>query len=687
MKYIYDIEVYPNFYSIVFYDVDRNTWLYFYYLNGIWEGNIEYKDLLIVKQGFLIGYNSNNYDIHILNEITKSSNVPQSNSRVYRLSCDIIENSKRLWNNNPKSIDLATHIFNGVPDSLKLMGCKVNHPKLQELPIDPHNNISENDIELIMSYNKNDVEITHSIYEKVKSKLNSRLGQGKLFGNSELDYLSDNDSWLAGKAIKNAYMNITGCDYQYLKSLANNDRLILLEECILEHNRELWDKVGNQWDIQDWYRYYSTLEYPTVSSSKILPIKLNNTSYQLGYGGIHSEDDARFIIPDSGYKLIDADVASQYPNKIVNRSIINPKLDKRLLKWYETIISDRLEYKALYSKYKKSNAELANKYKKESDDRKIVINSFFGKYKQKGFLLYDPKSLLQVTVNNQLEILYLIYMMEINGFEVFTANTDGFTTKVPISREQEYYDICKEWESIMQMDLEYAEYHSMYQTSVNSYIAVPQYAVNDTINLDYCKYKNDFLTDISLTKGYFSRAIPLALQAYFLKDTSIEDYLNVGNPSLTIYDFCNSQKVGKQFKVYYGDNEVQHINRFYISTDGKTLVKKNDDRTTSIVANEYVTLMNDIDNEELRYYGNLKYDYYIKKCYEIIDKIMNKFLITIRVQKESDIQSYVRRTKKSKKEVYKEVEKALNKIYGEYTFTLQVSDFDEIPRYNKKNLK
>lgn len=58
-------------------------------------------------------------------------------------------------------------------------------------------------------------------------------------------------------------------------------------------------------------------------------------------------------------------------------------------------------------------------------------------------------------------------LMEINDSQMIQINTDGLTIKLPKSEEQKYYEICKEWEKITGLMLEYAYYDKMMIRDVN----------------------------------------------------------------------------------------------------------------------------------------------------------------------------------------------------------------------------
>ena len=130
------------------------------------------------------------------------------------------------------------------------------------------------------------------------------------------------------------------------------------------------------------------------------------------------------------------------------------------------------------------------------------------------------------------------------------------------------------------------------------------------------------LTEIKMGKGFDKPVIQKSLYEYFVNGTPIEDTITNHED---IYDFCMSQKVGKQFDVKYKDNPAQRINRYYITTSeqGGVLCKIHKDTAskTSLAADQNVMLFNDYEQKD-NY--EIDYSYYIRTAREIIDSVEYK---------------------------------------------------------------
>jgi hypothetical protein len=87
--------------------------------------------------------------------------------------------------------------------------------------------------------------------------------------------------------------------------------------------------------------------------------------------------------------------------------------------------------------------------------------------------------------------------------------------------------------------------------------------------------------------------------------------------SRDINDFLTYQKVAKKFQVYYGDDIVQHINRFYMSVNGQKIQKYDAsiNRYTSIVADSGVNIVNNLVGFEFP--NDINYEWYIQQAKKI----------------------------------------------------------------------
>ena len=76
---------------------------------------------------------------------------------------------------------------------------------------------------------------------------------------------------------------------------------------------------------------------------------------------------------------------------------------------------------------KKEIKELENNIENLHEDKglKIFLNGVSGKLSDKWSKMYSPGHTIQMNLTGQLSILMFAEMLECNGFEVVSANTDG----------------------------------------------------------------------------------------------------------------------------------------------------------------------------------------------------------------------------------------------------------------------
>jgi hypothetical protein len=121
---------------------------------------------------------------------------------------------------------------------------------------------------------------------------------------------------------------------------------------------------------------------------------------------------------------------------------------------------------------KSSDLSVAERAKIAMDSIKIVINGLFGKLGSKWSAVFSPDLMIQVTVTGQLCLLMLIEDLELHGFSVISANTDGIVAKFHKWQEMEYNMICWKWMKKTGFQLEFAQYAKLFSRDVNNYVAV-----------------------------------------------------------------------------------------------------------------------------------------------------------------------------------------------------------------------
>lgn len=610
--WVYDVETYLDFFCISFYNGKKHVQ---YQISSIKNELSDIQEFINKKNLVFIGYNNSKFDDYILGYINK--NYKQLSSMPYnhisQLLMNVAEDVINYFSNGQKdveekikglrrynhftSIDLMK--VSGIQKSLKLVAVSLKWYNIQDLPYPFDQHLDESKIEEVMLYNQNDTEITFELLKRVRKEIELRFNLSNLYS---ANLLSESDSGISNILFDNMYRERT--TLEHYKEIRTHRKAVKLSDCIFSKVEFTTPPLQNMLvKLRDMVLLNSNnFEF------KFPKVLVGGKSYVFGKGGLHSEDDARRFENSSDLNIIDSDVTSYYPAIMINYKVKPEKLEDVFTDIMVNLTEERIKAKKEGDKVK-------------ADGLKIVINSTFGKLGFEGYFLYDEQAMFKVTINGQLFLLMLIEMLTCKKFEVISANTDGIITLVPKNRLEEYYSVCKEWEAKLDFTLEYTYYSKYVRRDVNNYLA-------QTTD-GKVKSKGAFLQEIDLRKGYDSPIIALAIKAYFFDGINVEEFIRNHDD---IYDFCISEKMGRQFKAEYDGNLIQKSVRYYVSTNGKKLIKYKTDiqtiegeddisvkRTTDLVAGKLVTLFN---RYEKKSNYDIDYNFYIKEANKIVYEII-----------------------------------------------------------------
>jgi hypothetical protein len=167
--YVFDTEVFPNFFYMLFYDVEAKTFHEF-----------RLRDLDELKRfvqpyTWLIGFNSKNYDSVILRMIVDDK--VSTHEEIYNLSCSIVagndKNLKKLkFSENPwTDVDLmAIHPSYTRGWGLKKHQARMRWHDIRDLPYPFDKVLSEKEKKDIEAYCRNDVLSTNRLWEDFRDE-------------------------------------------------------------------------------------------------------------------------------------------------------------------------------------------------------------------------------------------------------------------------------------------------------------------------------------------------------------------------------------------------------------------------------------------------------------------------------------------------------------------------------------
>ena len=318
-----------------------------------------------------------------------------------------------------------------------------------------------------------------------------------------------------------------------------------------------------------------------------LKMQLGNSTYKLGVGGLHSQESEVSHYSDDENVLLDRDVASYYPNLMLNMKMSPGGFGEHFDPVYRKILTERLAAKASGDKVK-------------ADSLKIVLNGTFGKTSNKYSTLYSPNFMIRTTITGQLTLLMLIEALELYGVPVVSANTDGIVIKCPRDKRDDIGVIIKKWEEFTGLETEETEYLSLHSRDVNNYIAVKP---------DGESKAKGVYSNVSLSKNpqtpicaeavrlYLSQGVPIHATVISCKDISKFLTLRTVNGGAV----KNEKPLGKAIRWYYAQGETGAIH--YLK-NGNTVPRTEGAKPLMDLPDEFPE---DVD-----------YQWYLNECEEIL---------------------------------------------------------------------
>ena len=453
---VIDTEVYKDYFLLSAKQLSDSKVRHFELYAGC---NLDRKAIgAMMRSQTTISFNGLNYDLPIIT----AALMGWDNQAIKRLSDKIIKSGFPIWKIcRDEQIDVPTfwdHIdlIEVAPgrSSLKIYGGRMNAPKMQDLPIAPDDSITAALRPLMREYCVNDLDTTEMLYRTLEKAIALRADMSVQYG---MDLRSKSDAQIAETVIKSELSNLTGKEYQAPK-LADNYTFQYVDPKIISFKTKPLQKVFAS-ILSERFRM-------GLTGSVIMPdwlrdnqIAIGSAKYQMGIGGLHSCESAQFIRCADDEVLSDWDVASYYPNIILQQRLAPKSLGTPFLRVYQSIVERRLAAKKAGDKVM-------------ADTLKIAVNGSFGKLGSKYSALYAPDLLIQTTLTGQLALLMLIERLELAGVRVASANTDGIVVHHKKTLTDTVLGITWEWMLDTSYTLERTDYIAIASRDVNNYVAV-----------------------------------------------------------------------------------------------------------------------------------------------------------------------------------------------------------------------
>jgi len=406
-----------------------------------------------------ISFNGNNFDLPIITAALAGKSCEQ-----LKAICDeIIASHVPGWQIYDKhGLDRPTSwdhidIIEVAPGSgsLKIYGGRLHTPTLQDLPITPESSITPAMRKELRDYCVNDLAMTAALYMYLKPAIELRAQMSTEYG---MDLRSKSDAQIAETIIKYELHQRTSKTYR--PPVLKDYSFVYKDPKIIKFTTKQLKAV------------YSRIRKDTFTlggtGSVVMPewlreerIVIGTTEYQMGIGGLHSCEKSQYVVAADDELLSDFDVASYYPNIILQQKLAPDSLGKPFLDVYQTILDRRIKAKRAGDKV-------------TAETLKIAVNGSFGKLGSKYSALYAPEILIQTTITGQFALLMLIERFETAGGRVVSANTDGVVVLYKKELEQTIAAVAWDWMLDTSFQLEESRYRALASRDVNSYVAIKQ---------------------------------------------------------------------------------------------------------------------------------------------------------------------------------------------------------------------
>jgi hypothetical protein len=668
---VYDIECLPNIFTFAMEMLNSDV-------KAVWEISewrddrqslLEFFQWLSRVQAPMIGFNNVHYDYPVIHELWKNPGITYANLRVK--SDAIISSNDRfgqtVWASDrfAPQVDLyKLNHFDNVAKSTSLKALQINmrSPNVveSEIPFDRPCSLKDRD-DVLIPYNQHDVSETKRFAFYNIDAINFRIGLIDQFG---VDVLNWNDTKIGEQTV----IQKLGEDVCYTRN-SYGSRVprqsprgsVAIADVILPYIR--FDDPGFN-NVLNYFRgkVLDEQQYDEFSpeGSKLktkgvmtdLSAIVGGVKFVFGVGGLHGAVENKRIHSSSDYMILDVDVGAMYPSVIIANGFCPGHMTgTRFGEVYSGLPIERKHWQK--EKGKKCT---------EANVLKLASNGVYGKSNSSFSPFYDPQLMISTTVNGQLNLAMLIEKMTtIPTVQILQGNTDGITLYLHRGYYDQVLKVCKDWEELTKLTLEYSEYSRMFIKNVNAYIAI---GLNGDV-----KSKKEYWTPDPLHyhksiseaqpsawhKNFSNLVSRRAAVAHMVHNVDIEQFIRMTtNP----YDFCIAVKVKRSDQLLHGDIPQQRNSRFYVSRNGKRLVKgmppkgvlgtykknnkvtdaryqevmsanggqwdeevctknrsKHEYRKTSIIEGLTVSMCNNIADFD---WSNVNYDYYINEARKLV---------------------------------------------------------------------
>lgn len=562
--YVYDIETYPNAFTVTVYRPSDEALWRFEISPRVNQSVAFFEFLTAIKHsnGSMVGFNNVGFDYPVIHQLTtKGGHITAY--ELYLKADAIINGQDRfghmVWESDwyVPQIDLfKIHHFDNVArsTSLKVLEFNMGSANIQDLPFQPGTELTFDEISMLIQYNDHDVlETAKFLYETVpmiefRDELSSRY---------ERNFTNHNDTKI-GKDYFIMCLEQSGIECYHRPNGKKEPRQTMRPTIALNDVILPWINFTHSefTRVLNWLKSQVITE--TKGVFKDLHCTIDGFQYDFGTGGIHGSVESQIVYSDDEYVIIDLDVASYYPNLAIANSFYPQHLTQRFCEIYVDVYNQRKGF----PKGTPENAML-----------KLALNGVYGDSNNKYSPFYDPAYTMAITINGQLLLCLLAEYLTagVINLQMIQINTDGLTVRCPRHQSDNVMCIAEAWEQLTGLELERADYNRMFIRDVNNYIA--EYT-DSKLKLKrkgaYC-----YGSDLSWHQNYSSQVVAIAAESALVRGIPVSETV-CNHPDMM--DFMRRTKVPRSSRLMLehpngNAEQLQNITRYYVSHAIGSLMK------------------------------------------------------------------------------------------------------------------
>lgn len=477
----------------------------------------------------LIGYNSVNFDGQVIEYMFRNPNCTAQDIRRYAQIITSEENRRpdvAEWNFRIPQLDLFRAL--SLSTKAKRVGLKwceymMDLENIEDMPSQGEGTNWE---EMVLSYNLNDVIATKELYTRYKHEIELRKAITMRDG---VNVMNSTEPDMAKKLFGRYLSRAMKIPLNDLKSMSTSRDVVHVKDIIFPY------VTFNTEKFQEVLTHFQSLSLKNKDNFEKI-VNYKGIPIVFALGGIHAAPKNKIYESDENRIIKSLDVVSFYPNLMIRNNLCPAHLPKDVfLPLYEGFFNER-------------------KSIPKSDPRnyilKILLNSTYGLTNDEYSFLRDRAVTLSICINGQLLLTKLLEMLaEKIPLELIMMNTDGFEISIPRAYEEVYHSVCKEWELLTKLELEFVDYQKMIISDVNNYIAIYTNGKTKT------KGKYEF-KDIPLHKNKSHCIIPYAVYNHWVHNIDVEETIKKHR---NIFDFCAGVKAKKSVERGQSSYELHAI--------------------------------------------------------------------------------------------------------------------------------